>query len=46
MQVTKKKEAIDTLKKISKESGIVGFEAEMVLEEWKKGNLKIPKFGD
>jgi HEAT repeat protein len=41
---TKNKESISILKKISKESGIVGFNAKMVLKEWKKGNLEIQKF--
>lgn len=43
---TKNKEAIHTLKKISKEPGIVGFSAKMVLKEWKSGNLKIPKWSE
>jgi len=42
----KKKEAVRTLKKLSKESGIVSLDAKMVLQEWKKGNLKIPEWSE
>ena len=30
------------LKKLSKEDGIIAFDAKMVLKEWRKGTLKLP----
>lgn len=34
-------EAKDILKKISKEDGLLAFDAKMVLKEWENGNLKL-----
>jgi len=34
--------ALATLKSLVSEEGLAGFNAEMVLKEWKKGNLRIP----
>jgi len=36
-----KRKAVKVLKKLSKEEGIIAFDAKMVLSEWKKGNLKL-----
>lgn len=33
--------AVDTLKDIASDAGLVGFSAEMTLKEWNAGNLKI-----
>ena len=38
----REQEAIKTLKELNTGKGITSFDAEMVLEEWKKGNLKLP----
>ena len=35
--------AIEALEKITLNDGIIGFDAKMVLEQWKKGTFKIPK---
>jgi len=35
------KYALNVLDKLSKKSGIAGFDAKMVIQEWKKGNLNI-----
>ncbi|MCE5185145.1 MAG: DUF2019 domain-containing protein [Planctomycetaceae bacterium] len=36
------KEARNALGQLAREDGIIAFNAKMVLEEWKKGNLQIP----
>lgn len=33
--------ATATLEELSKEPGLVGFDAEMILKEWRKGNLEL-----
>ena len=35
------KEAENTLKELAMKRGLLGFEAQMTLQEWKKGNLKF-----
>ena len=35
-------EAVAVLEEVANESSYVGFDAEMILEEWRKGNLKPP----
>lgn len=37
-----KHKAKKVLKRLSKERGIIAFDAEMVLKEWKKGRLELP----
>ena len=34
--------SLGVLRKLAKSKGLNGFRAELVLEEWKKGNLRIP----
>ena len=36
------RKAKKVLKKLSKENGIIAFNAKMVLNEWKKGTLELP----
>ena len=37
-----KRKAVKVLKKLSKEKGIIAFNAKMFLKEWKKGAIEMP----
>lgn len=38
--------AVEVLRRLSAAGGLAGFDARIVLQEWEKGTLKIPRKGD